>query len=108
MVVSLIAHFNLYAFDRFHNKIPFYLYFTATYFIHFCFLFRWLVQALLCFHEFLTGAIFLPFLMAFAEVSLNFCAESVSGMGVANNTAIGAGRILQLLSPYSFDEYIRC
>lgn len=52
------------------------------------------------------GAIFVPSLMAFAHVFLNTCAESVSEMPVANNSANVTGETLRFMPPYFVDKYL--
>lgn len=53
------------------------------------------------------GLIYLPSLMALAEVCLDFCVQSLSDMSVPNKTAIGAGGVLRFPPAYSVDKYIR-
>lgn len=53
------------------------------------------------------GEIFLPSRMAFANLSLDMCAESVSDMSAANNTAVAAGCTPRFLSPFSIADYLR-
>lgn len=53
------------------------------------------------------GAIFLSSLMAFADVCLGICAELVSTMSVANDSALGASGTLRFPTPYSVEDFIR-
>lgn len=52
------------------------------------------------------GVIFLPSLMEFADICLDMCAESVSDMSVAHNTAVGAGGNPRFPTPYSVDVHL--
>lgn len=52
------------------------------------------------------GAIYLPSLKAFADVCLDLCVDSMPGLSVAKNAAVGTGSALQFPPPYSDEQYI--